>query len=62
MALDSRLRAASAYAERPFFFFGFCPEEKRGAYVFTGNGEATVVHRAKKAPARVTADERRGAR
>jgi integrase len=26
-------------------------EKKRGVYVFTGDGEATVVHRAKKAPA-----------
>jgi integrase len=26
-------------------------EKRRGVYVFTGNGEATVVHRAKKAPA-----------
>jgi len=28
-------------------------ETKRGVYVFTGNGEATMLHRAKKAPAKI---------
>ena len=28
-------------------------EKKRGVYVFTGNGEATMLHRAKKAPAAI---------
>jgi hypothetical protein len=28
-------------------------EKKRGVYLFTGNGESTIMHRAKKAPAAI---------